>query len=155
MDIILEESSTEEEIINAFESCGLEDAVCCKHESMFKKAKALLIKTKLKDITIQLLDSDGYAIRQVSNKEADQIANKDQLNSRQVTVIKALEKVLTYCKKERIQLVGYSDELVALPAHIPIDEVSNASALDINCHGVYKGADAILPKSTDSLWKNL
>lgn len=72
---------------------------------------------------------------------------KDQLSGRQIAVIRALEKVLKHCRQEGIQLVGYSDELVAIPAHVPMEEISSAGALDVNCHDVYKGADAIAPES--------
>lgn len=145
MDITLSSEANEAEIIEALHKCGLDDAVCCQDERSFKLAKLLLVKEKLKNVTIQLLDSDGYAIRQVTSKPRKK--NSDQLNARQRAVIKALEKVLLHCKKEGVQLVGYSDELVALPGHISPEDVSSSGALDINCHGVYKGADAILPET--------
>jgi hypothetical protein len=145
MDINLSPEAEYEEIVNALHQCGPEDAVCCETESLFKKAKKLLIKEKLKDVTIQLLDSDGYAVRQVTSKP--KAVNRDQLTGRQIAVVKALEKVLMHCKKEGVQLVGYSDELVALPAHIAAEDVASASAVDINCYDAYKGADSVLPET--------
>lgn len=147
MDIILEDQSADSDIVTALKKCSDDDAICCKSEDTFKRAKTLLLQEKLKNVTIQLLDEDGYAIRQVTSKPKEQ-GNRDQLSGRQVAVIKALEKVLRHCKKEGIQLVGYSDELVALPSHIPIEEISSAGALDINCYDVYKGADAIMPDTS-------
>lgn len=144
MDIVLKESASKEEIVAVLKTCKAEDAICCQSEALFLKAKAMLIQEKLKNITIQLLDSDGYAIKQVTSKPADKSKTQDHLNARQIKVITALEKVLQHCKKEGVQLVGYSDELVALPAHIPMEDISSAGALDINCHGVYKGADAVI-----------
>ena len=144
MDITLSEGAEAAEILSALLRCSPEDAVCCIDEDTFKRAKILLLKEKLKNITLQLLDSDGYAIRQVSSKPKSNEDDQEQLNPRQRAVIKALEKVLQHCKKEGVQLVGYSDELVAIPAHIKLVESAYAGALDINCFGVYKGADAII-----------
>lgn len=149
MDIVLNIAAEDIVILDALRECGAEDAVCCQDEATFKQAKVLLIKEKLKNVTVQLLDEGGYAIRQVTSKPKNKALNSDQLNARQITVIKALEKVLHHCKNEGIQLIGYSDELVALPSHIIAEEVSSAGALDVNCHNVYKGADAILPESSD------
>lgn len=147
MDIVLRESAQDQEIIDALHQCGLDDAVCCNSEHDFKQAKTLLLKEKLKNVTIQLLDDDGYAIKQVTSKPKDPRIAREQLNGRQVAVVKALEKVLRHCKKEGVQLVGYSDELVALPAHIPVEEISNAGAMNVESFDVYKGADAIAPSS--------
>lgn len=146
MDIVLPIEAEAEVILNALQDCTAEDAVCCQDENSFKLAKVLLIKEKIKDVTVQLLDNDGYAIKQITSKPRDKSKSRDQLNTRQITVIKALEKVLLHCKKEGIQLIGYSDELVALPDHIPTEELSSAGALDVNTHGVYKGADAVIPE---------
>lgn len=145
MDITLSAEANAEEILSAIRQCGLDDAVCCLNETTFKKAKLTLVQEKLKGVTIQLLDSDGYAIKQVTSKQRSNKLPSDQLNDRQRNIVRALEKVLYHCKKEGIQLVGYSDELVALPAHISLDDVSSAGAIDVECRGVYRGADAIMP----------
>ena len=150
MDIVLNLNAEDAVILDALQECGPEDAVCCQDDATFIRSKQLLIGERLKNVTIQLLDEGGYAIRQVTSKPKDKSENSDQLNSRQITVIKALEKVLRHCKNEGIQLIGYSDELVALPSSIPQEEISSAGALDINCHNVYKGADAILPDTEDA-----
>lgn len=149
MDIVLNIDAEDAIIVDALHECGKDDAVCCQDETTFIQAKRLLIKEKLKNVTIQLLDEGGYAIRQITSKAKDKNATSGQLSMRQATVIKALEKVLQHCQKEGIQLIGYSDELVALPANIAAEEISSAGAMDINCHNVYKGADAILPNNTD------
>ncbi|MDF2180523.1 response regulator [Neptuniibacter sp. CAU 1671] len=143
MDILLSDKPSADEIIEALQKCGIDDAVCSKSEQVFQQAKILLVKHKLSNVTVQLLDSEGYAIRQVTSKKRGE-GRQDQLTDRQIAVIKALEKVLHHCKKEGIQLVGYSDELVALPAHISNEEISSAGALDINSFGVYQGADALI-----------
>jgi len=148
MDIDLSEKPSADEIIEALKKCKADDAVCCQSEQVFQQAKILLVKHKLSDVTVQLLDHEGYAIRQVTSKKRAE-GRQDQLNDRQIAVIKALEKVLLHCKKEGIQLVGYSDELVALPAHIGHEEISSAGALDINSFGVYQGADSLINAEVD------
>ncbi|MGH1461186.1 MAG: response regulator [Neptuniibacter sp.] len=147
MDITLSSEADDQEVVGAIRQCGPDDAVCCLNEESFKRAKVILVQEQVKDVTIQLLDTDGYAIRQVTSKQRDKTVRQDQLNDRQRSVIRALEKVLIHCKKEGIQLVGYSDELVALPAHIPLEEVSSAGAVEVESTDVYKGADAILPEA--------
>lgn len=146
MDINLSTTADYEEIVNALRKCGPDDAVCCENTALFQQAKKILIQEKLKDKTIQLLDSDGYAVKQVTSKAKSK--NKDQLNNRQIAVVRALEKVLAHCKKEGVQLVGYSDELVALPSHIAPEEIASASAVDVNSHDAYRGADSILPDAS-------
>lgn len=145
MDITLGSDPEQQEVLAAIHQCGSNDVVCCSSEAVFKQAKLLLVQEKIKGVTIQLLDEDGYAIRQVTSKQRGEQNTSDQLNDRQRNVIKALEKVLDHCRREGVQLVGYSDELVALPAHISLEDVSSVGAVDVECRGVYKGADAILP----------
>lgn len=148
MERTIEEPSTYESIADAVKGCEPGGNVCCLSEATFSLAKVVLVKEKISNITIQLLDSDGYAIRQVTSKKRS-AQQQEHLNDRQIAVIKALEKVLMHCKKEGVQLIGYSDELVALPASIPEENISSASALDINTYDSYRGADAILDIDTD------
>jgi len=143
MDITLGREAERQEIVYAIHQCGADDAVCCLNEEVFKLAKLVLVQEKIENITIQLLDSDGYAIRQVTSKKRSDSLKQDQLNDRQRSVVKALEKVLAHCKQEGVQLVGYSDELVALPAHVSLEDISSAGAIEVQSRGVYKGADAI------------
>jgi len=146
MDITLEDDADYATIVDALRRCGAEDAVCCGTELLFNSAKQALVQEKLSGVTLQLLDSDGYAIRQVtSRRRANQPAVPDRLNDRQITVIRALEKVLRHCQKEGIQLIGYSDELVALPAQIRPEAMASACALDVETYGAYRGAEAVTP----------
>lgn len=148
MDITLENDASYATVVAAHKRCTAEDAVCCRSEALFALAKGALVREKITGVTLQLLDADGYAVRQVtSRRRDDQSASRDRLNDRQIAVIRALEKVLSYCRKEGIQLIGYSDELVALPAHIRPEEVASACALDIDTQGTYRGADALLSEA--------
>ncbi|WP_417223221.1 response regulator [Amphritea sp.] len=145
MDTYLDKGSAYGEILEGIKSCDPDGSVCCTDEAVFNLGKIVLVKEKLAGITLQLVDEQGYAIRQVTSKRpADDKPSDRHLSTRQAAVIRALEKVLMHCKKEGIQLVGYSDELVAMPVVVRSDDVSPAVALDIETHGVYRGADSMI-----------
>lgn len=57
-----------------------------------------------------LLDEDGYILRQVSSRSKSERV-KPGFNEQQKRVLKALERVLDACEREKISLVGYSDSL--------------------------------------------
>lgn len=118
------------------------DTICCETESQFEICKQALIAARLAGITICLLDRDGYVIRQTSSKKRSQI-NGPQFSDRQLAVIKALEKVLAHCKKENITLIGYSDELVALPSSLVGSDLASVHAREVYASGAYRGADGI------------
>ncbi|MDO6564626.1 response regulator [Amphritea sp. 1_MG-2023] len=145
MDTYLDKGSDYSEVLDGIKSCDPDGSVCCTDEAVFNLAKVVLVKEKLAGITLQLVDEQGYAIRQVTSKRpADDQPSDRHLSTRQAAVIRALEKVLMHCKKEGIKLVGYSDELVAMPIVVRSDDVSPAVALDIDTHGVYRGADSMI-----------
>ncbi len=148
MDITLENNASYASIVAALKRCTAEDAVCCRTETLFNTVKRTIIQEKIPGVTLQLLDADGYAIRQVtSRRRSEQAPTSDRLNDRQIAVIRALEKVLHHCRKEGIQLIGYSDELVALPVQIKSDALASACAMDVETSGTYRGAEAVTPES--------
>ncbi|MBQ0784973.1 MAG: response regulator [Amphritea sp.] len=150
MDTYLDNGSSYEDILAGIKECDTDGAVCCTDEAVFSLAKVVLVKEKLAGITLQLVDDQGYATRQVTSKKPSQDRPSDShLSTRQTAVIRALEKVMSHCRKEGIQLIGYSDELVAMPVVVRADDVSPAVALDIETHGVYRGADSLLNTDND------
>ena len=145
MDIYLDKNASYDEILEGIKECDKGGAVCCTDEAVFSLAKVVLVKEKQVGITLQLVDEQGYPVRQVTSKRPEDDRPTDsRLSTRQAAVIRALEKVLDHCRKEGIQLIGYSDELVAMPTAVKSDDVSPAAALDINTHGVYRGADTLI-----------
>lgn len=142
MEHIVDINSEEAEITELVRVAESGDTICCKRESQFEIAKRALIEEKRAGMTICLLDQDGYVIRQTSSKKRTQ-NNGARLNDRQLVVIKALEKVLGHCKKEGIALIGYSDELVAMPASIAGTDLASAYAVEVDASGVYRGAESI------------
>lgn len=146
MDTYLDKGASYEEILEGIKECDKDGSVCCTDEAVFSLAKIVLVKEKQVGITLQLVDEQGYAIRQVTSKRSEDDRPSDSsLSTRQTAVIRALEKVLSHCRKEGIQLIGYSDELVAMPTVVKTDDVSPAVALDIDTSGVYRGADSLIP----------
>lgn len=118
------------------------DTICCQHENQFEVCKRALLAARLPGVTLCLLDADGYVVRQTSSKKRTRGDNR-RFNDRQLAVIKALERVLAHCKQEGITLIGYSDELVALPEGLLGTELASVHALSIYASGAYRGADGI------------
>jgi len=140
MDTDLPLDTDRESIRLALLSCSVGDVVRCPSEVIFSQAKILLVKEKITGITIQLLDSDGYVARQIVGKKRSEV-EQGEFNDRQLSIIKALEKVFKHCEQEGIKLVGYSDELVAYPAKCKDLVQASVFALDIDTADTYSGAD--------------
>ncbi len=108
----------------------------------FEQLKELIIDVKAVDLKLSLIDDDGYVLKQISTKRRNienQSAKGEGFTARQMSVIAALERVMTLLDKEGISLVGYSDELVAT-----LSEDSSLQAgelaIDVNTKGIYRGA---------------
>ncbi|GGB92724.1 hypothetical protein GCM10011352_18480 [Marinobacterium zhoushanense] len=142
MEYQIDINSERDEIVKLINSAVSGDTICCKRESQFEICKSVLVEAKLAGITICLLDQDDYVIRQTSSKKRAQV-NGPRLTDRQLVVIKALEKVLAHCKKEGIALIGYSDELVALPANVALSDLASAYAVEVDSSACYRGAEGI------------
>lgn len=142
MEYHIDINAKQEGIAEAIQGAVSGDTICCQLESQFEDCKRALIQARRAGITICLLDQDGYVIRQTSSKKRTQIKGP-RFNDRQLAVIRALEKVLEHCRKEDIALIGYSDELVALPASLVGSDLASAHAREVYASGVYRGADGI------------
>jgi len=141
MDIYLDDSTDYEAIVAVLERCEQDDVLCCRSESVFQLARAAITRTRRTGLAIQLLDCDGYVVRQLTSKA--RVASADRLNDKQIAVVRALEKVLGYCKTEGIQLIGYSDELVAVPAGLKDEDIASSAALALEADGVYRGVEVL------------
>lgn len=118
------------------------DTLYCQRESQFEVAKQALVAFKRAGVTLCLQDQDGYVVRQTSSRKRN-TQHGPRLTDRQWVVIRALEKVLAHCQKEGVALVGYSDELVALPASLAGTDLASAYAVEVDASGVYQGAERI------------
>ena len=140
MEYDLVDNATYEEIKAVLISTVPEDVVNCFSLEVFNEAKKVLIDEKLTEKTLQLLDDEDYVLQQVTSKKRQEVDQEVEFSDRQLTVIKALEKVFEHCEREGIKLIGYSDELVALPANCQNIEEASAFCLEINTNQTYKGA---------------
>lgn len=141
MDIYLDDSTDYDAVVAVLGRCELDDVLCCRSEAVFQVARSAITRTRRIGLTLQLLDADGYVVRQLTSKP--RVAAADRLSDKQITVIRALEKVLGYCKAEGIQLIGYSDELVAVPAGLKDEDIASAVALALEADGVYRGVEVL------------
>jgi len=132
-----------QEVTERLRACSPGDQVSCSDEALFEVAKAVLVREKLAGLTIQLLDAGDYVLRTVTSRRRHQVEKLDRFSDRQESVLKALERVLAHCDKEGIRLIGFSDELVAVPAHLDNSACLTAEAVDVDTSGVYRGADSI------------
>jgi len=142
MDIYLEDGAGYEAVVEALKRCEQDDILCCADEEQFSLARSAITKEKFAGITVQLLDADGYVVRQITSRKRESVS-EGRLTDKQIAVIKALEKVLSYCKAEGVQLIGYSDELVALPVGLDDEEIASAVAISLETQGVYRGVEAL------------
>lgn len=118
------------------------DTINAVSQEQFDALKRLLIEYKKVGLRLCLLDDDGYIIRQVSSRSKSEQVDTG-FTTQQKRVIKALERVLEACEKEKIALVGYSDSLVAVPAQLLQTDLASAEAREIESLGVYLGADLL------------
>lgn len=108
----------------------------------FEQLKNLIIEAKALDLKLSLIDEDGYVLKQISTKRRNvekQAVQSEGFTARQMSVISALERVMTLLDKEGISLIGYSDELVATIANDSLMQTGELS-IDIDTQGIYKGA---------------
>ncbi|PSL13059.1 hypothetical protein CLV44_11450 [Marinobacterium halophilum] len=143
MEFYLSSDSKIQDVTERLKACRLGDVVSCSDVALFEVVKAVLIREKLPGLTIQLLDSSDYVLRTVTSRKRVDDVQLDRFTDRQEAVLKALEKVLAHCEKEGIRLIGFSDDLVAIPAHLDNGNGLSAEAVDLDTSGVYRGAESL------------
>ncbi len=141
MEFYLEPDTKVKDIMERLKACSYGDVINCSDLGIFEAAKSILVREKLPGLTIQLLDNAHYVQRSVTSRKRRSTDQTDRFNDRQEAVLKALEKVLAHCEKEGIRLIGFSDDLVAVPAHLDDGSGLSAEAVDLDTSGVYRGAE--------------
>lgn len=134
----LSEKSIDERVLNSNPG----DIFNTVDNQQFELLKKLLVRHKKVGLRVCLLDEDGYILRQVSSRARDDLPLSG-LNERQKKVLTALERVLEACEREKINLIGYSDTLVALPSQLLNTEHASAEARELETLNVYIGADLL------------
>ena len=118
------------------------DNINVSNLQQFEQLKGLIIDAKAIDLSLSLIDDDGYVLKQISTKrrvKEKQSAQSSSFTARQMSVISALERVMTLLDKEGISLIGYSDELVATISDDSSLQTGEL-AIDVDTKGIYKGA---------------
>ena len=118
------------------------DTINAVTPAQFDLLKKLLVEYKKVGLRLCLLDEDGYILRQVSSRSKSERIETG-FNEQQKRVLKALERVLEACEREKISLVGYSDSLVAVPAGLLHTDLASAEARELESGEVYIGADLL------------
>lgn len=141
----------QEKLQKIITNCSAGDTINVVSREQFEDLKKLLVAAKKIDIRLVMIDDEGYVSRQIHTKKRTEAPSSELseaklsahsgFNDRQMSVIRALERVLAHCKKEGVSLVGYSDELVALPAQSADQFESTVDSYDLDTQGVYIGAD--------------
>ncbi|WP_200834041.1 response regulator [Nitrincola tapanii] len=142
MEDFIKPGSSIEQVRTLIRGAATGSRICCQDLETFELAKRALVAERALGVTLQLVDEEGYISRQVTSKSRSESLAPDSFNDRQLAVIRALEKVFEHCQKEGIQLVGFSDELVAQRVGTKTNHLGlSAGALDLDTHGMYRGAD--------------
>ncbi len=141
MEFHLKPDAKVKDITDRLKACRYGDVISCSDPGLFEVAKTILVREKLPGLTIQLLDKAQYVQRSVTSRKRGDSGQSDRFNDRQEAVLRALEKVLAHCEKEGIRLIGFSDDLVAIPAHLDDGSGLSAEAVDLDTSGVYRGAE--------------
>ncbi|MGB1237732.1 MAG: hypothetical protein ACPG4U_05945 [Pseudomonadales bacterium] len=140
MEYDIVDDATYDDIKQILVNSSADDVVNCYSLDVFTQAKSVLVNEKLVAKTVQLLDDEDYVLQQVTSKKRIDADREIEFSDRQLAVIRALEKVLQHCQREGIQIIGYSDELVAYPANCDTLEQASEHCLQIDSSDTYKGA---------------
>lgn len=123
---------------NAESGCTLN----IQSDRQFELVKRLMVQHKKVGLRVCLVDEDGYITRQISSRLREEHTQMG-FNDKQKSVLKALDRVLEHCRKEGISLIGYSDQMVAVPALLVNTEYATEQSREIDDQGVYFGADSL------------
>ncbi|MCW9053926.1 MAG: hypothetical protein OQJ91_16695 [Motiliproteus sp.] len=118
----------------------------CTDERQFSLAKIALVKSQRTDLSIQLKDAQSRLLKQVvpRRKNAKEEQQADEMNSNQVSAIRALEDAFRQCQAMKLTVIGFSDGLVAVPNSLGggMDALSSTAAIDVDTSDVYRGYEA-------------
>lgn len=128
------------------------DTLNVQSNEQFEHLKSLIIDQKRVGLRIALIDEDGFIVKQIAtqkrikNSQSDTTQPSKQtstaFSARQLAVISALERVMKHLEQEGVSLVGYSDELVAVPTNAKASHASDVS-IDIDTSGTYSGSSKV------------
>ncbi len=156
MEIIISEKTNASEIIALIKEAKPGSIIVCHSERMFSLTKIVVLKLKKSELSIHLIDEEGYVIRKVMARRKlsdspvpavpiapEEAKPKDRLSATQMSAVRLLEDALRQCAQQKLLLVGFSDGLVAVPEHLGagVDILSSTTAHEVEAHDVYRGFD--------------
>ncbi len=156
MEIIISEKLNASEIIVLIKEAKPGSIIVCQSERMFSLTKIVVVKLKKTELSIHLIDDEGYVTRKVvaqrkqssraapgSSVAPEETKPKDRLSAPQMSAVRLLEDALRRCAQQKLLLVGFSDGLVAVPEHLGsgADILSSTIAHEVDAHDVYRGFD--------------
>ncbi|WP_207061152.1 response regulator [Motiliproteus sp. SC1-56] len=144
MNITIPDYYKASQIITAVKEAEPGAVLSCTNERQFALLKIALVKLQRSELTLQLLDQQGYALRQVTTrkKQAEpQPSASDEMAASQVKAVRELEKALVLCRREGLAVIGFSDSLVAVPEHLGagLEVLSSTSAMEVDTGDCYRG----------------
>ncbi len=145
MEITIPRSAQAAAIFSEVKNAPPGSTINCYTDKQYSIAKIALVKLQRTSLTLQHIDAAGYAIKQATSREREDIAcADDELSSDQIRAIRALERALKQCARHGVVVVGFSDSLVGVPAVLGHDmsAISSAAAFELDTFDAYKGIDA-------------
>lgn len=134
MGLHLDHDVSDQQLIELLSHLAAGRTLCCHSEEQYRRLQGYISQHDYIGVQVQLLDDANNVINQCGSSVQ---CFEDGLTARQITVLKALERVLSHCRKEGVQLIGYSDELVAVPAGCDRNTVVSSTALPIETFNTY------------------
>lgn len=144
MNISVPASAKAPEIVQLVRSAKSDDCLLCHHERQYSLIKIALVKLQRPDLNAELYGEDGRLLKQLSAKPKDSNKVQEGLSREQIKAVKQLEMAFQECYGARLNVIGFSDGLVAVPieAGVSLAAITSSDALDVDTMDVYKGYEA-------------
>lgn len=143
MNISVPASAKAPEIVQLVRSAKPDDCLLCHHERQYSLIKIALVKLQRPDLNAELYGEDGRLLKQLAAKSKDS-GTQEGLSRDQIKAVKQLEMAFQECYSSRLNIIGFSDGLVAVPieAGVSLASITSSDALDVDSMDVYKGYEA-------------
>lgn len=144
MNISVPATAKAPEIVQLVRSANADDCLLCHQERQYSLIKIALVKLQRPDLNVELYAQDGRLLKQLSAKTKAGEAVEEGLSRDQIKAIKQLEQAFQECFANRLNVIGFSDGLVAVPieAGVSLAALSSSDAMDVDTMDVYKGYEA-------------
>lgn len=145
MNISVPASAKAPEIVQLVRTAEPDDCLICHQERQYALVKIAFVKLQRPDLNAELYSEEGRLLKQLTAKvKKDGEVREPGLTHDQVRAVKQLELAFQECYSHRLNVIGFSDGLVAVPveAGVSMAALSSSDALDVDTMNVYKGYEA-------------